>query len=245
MEIAVGRRARRVTGDVASQTRARGTTVDVACRSSHDAVSRPDASVLADRFAQINIGEPWLPRVDLPLEPGLRRQVWLRHLRTAIPTGGDQPRGVGEWLFSVAAFGDNAPDPGDGFLRTASDLSAEHTAALRDLRQGGIDQYLDELICSIDWAHYRVIGFTNTFAQTVPSLALAARIKTHHPEAIIVFGGANLDGPMGRELVRSMSMVDYGISGEADLAITDLLVALSEGADPAGSPGYCADAMVS
>ena len=116
------------------------------------------------------------------------------------PTGGDQPRGVGEWLFSVAAFGDNAPDPGDEFLRTASDLSAEHTAALRDLRQGGIDQYLDELICSIDWAHYRVIGFTNTFAQTVPSLALAARIKTHHPEAIIVFGGANLDGPIGQRV---------------------------------------------
>lgn len=154
--------------------------------------------------------------------------------------GGEQARGLGDWLFSRAAFGDEAPDPEGVFLRDCRDhiaLTDEQAAAVAAFRDGGVERYLDHMLDVVPWATYRVVGFTTTFAQTVPSLALARRLKERYPEIIVVFGGSNLDGPMGVELIRSMDCIDYGITGEADVAFTDFLVALSDGYDPAGLPG--------
>jgi ribosomal peptide maturation radical SAM protein 1 len=150
-----------------------------------------------------------------------------------------EARGMGDWLFSVAAFGDQAPDPSGAFLFDSDLGLTEHEVALvASFRESGVDRYLDELVkVAVDWKRYRVVGFTTTFAQTVPSLALARRLKQHHPHLTVVFGGANLDGPMGIELVRSMPCIDYGITGEADVTFTELLVAISEGRDPTGLPG--------
>lgn len=154
--------------------------------------------------------------------------------------GGEQARGLGDWLFSRAAFGDEAPDPDGSFLRDCRDriaLSTEQAASLAAFRDGGVERYLDHMLEVVPWSTYRIVGFTTTFAQTVPSLALARRLKERHPDMLVVFGGSNLDGPMGVELVRSMECIDYGITGEADIAFTDLLIAVSEGQDPAGLPG--------
>ena len=153
---------------------------------------------------------------------------------------GEQSRGLGDWLFSVAAFGDAAPDPNGSFLRECLDrigLTDRELTALKAFRDRGVDEYLDRILDQVEWSRYRVAGFTSTFAQTVPSLALALRVKRRWPELIVVFGGSNLDGAMGMELVRSMPCIDYGVSGEGDITFTELLVALSEGRDPAGLPG--------
>jgi ribosomal peptide maturation radical SAM protein 1 len=152
----------------------------------------------------------------------------------------DRARGAGDWLFSLAAFGDEAPDPTDNFLVECRDrirLTDEEAAALLSFRRVGVDLYLAKLLKDIDWGAFRVVGFTSTFAQTVPSLAMAVALKSQYPNVITVFGGANFDGEMGSELVRSMPCIDYAIRGEADVAFTELLVALSEGRDPAGIGG--------
>jgi ribosomal peptide maturation radical SAM protein 1 len=154
--------------------------------------------------------------------------------------GSEQARGLGDWLFSVAAFGEEAPDRDGRFLRDCGErmgLSEQQAAALAAFRREGVGTYLDQMLNVVDWGSYRVVGFTTTFAQTVPSLALTRRLKERFPELIVVFGGSNLDGPMGVELVRSMEWIDYGITGEGDVAFTGLLVALSEGRDPSGLPG--------
>jgi ribosomal peptide maturation radical SAM protein 1 len=151
----------------------------------------------------------------------------------------DRARGAGDWLFSLAAFGDDAPDRDGQFLqgcRESLDFTEDELVELDDLRTRRVPEYLDSLCESTDWSRYRVVGFTSTFAQTVPSLALAVALKRRHPDLTIVFGGANLEGPMGIELVRSMDCIDYAVTGEADVAFTELLVALSEGRDPAGLP---------
>lgn len=154
---------------------------------------------------------------------------------------------VGDWMFSVAAFGDQAPDP-DGALL---DLLGPEFAGvfaygggdpgrLRELRDVEVPRYLDHLLTAVDWSQFAVVGFTSTFQQSVASFALAAAIKRRWPHVTTLFGGANFEGPMGRELVRSTPAVDLAVSGEADVAFGRLLVALSEGADPTEVPGVLA-----
>ena len=152
----------------------------------------------------------------------------------------DRARSAGDWLFSLSAFGTDAPDLDGRFVADCRDqlsFTDEDVEYLLAFRHDGVARYLDRMVDEIGQCRYRVVGFTSTFAQTVPSLALAAALKRRDPNLIILFGGANLDGPMGVELVRSMECIDYAVTGEADVAFTELLVALSEGRDPAGIPG--------
>jgi len=105
------------------------------------------------------------------------------------------------------------------------------------IRDHVVPRYLDRLLDEIPWGQFRAVGFTSTFQQSVASFALAARIRERHPEVTLIFGGANFDGEMGQELVKSIPVVDYAVVGEGDLAFPELLVALSEGGDPAAVPG--------
>ena len=152
----------------------------------------------------------------------------------------DRGRSTGDWLFSPAAFGASAPECGGEFLRQLGDrlrFDEARCAGLDDWRHHRVEQYLDRLVDGVAWGNYRVVGFTSTFAQTVPSLALAVRLKRRWPDIVVAFGGANCEGHMGVELVRTMGCVDYVATGEGDAVFTELLVALSEGRDPAGLAG--------
>lgn len=143
---------------------------------------------------------------------------------------------VGDWLFSTAAFGSDAPDPEAKFLEKFwGQLSHLHRIEgvdrprLAELRDEVLPTMLDYITASIDWANYRVIGFTSTFQQNVASIALARRIKAQHPDSIILFGGANFESPMGEEWMRSLPWIDYAITGEADQTLPELLAALCHG----------------
>lgn len=151
---------------------------------------------------------------------------------------------VGDWLFSLAAFGAEAPDP-DGQLL---DECAEELAYLpgtwphaRDklLRTRDVDvpALLDSLASAYPWHEADVVGFSCTFQQNTASIALARRLKREYPHLVTVFGGANFDGEMGLELLRSVDSIDLAVTGEADAAFPGLLRALATGADPATVPG--------
>ena len=148
-------------------------------------------------------------------------------------------RMVGDWLFSVEAFGDLAPDPDgrllDDFVDDTSflgDTPAESREALLRIRREEIPAYLDGLVEACDWDKVRVVGFTSTFQQTAASFALARRLKSRHPGLVTVFGGANFDGEMGLEFARAVDCVDLVVVGEGDLALPRLLDALAGGEDP-------------
>ncbi|CCV14640.1 RiPP maturation radical SAM C-methyltransferase [Mesorhizobium sp. STM 4661] len=150
----------------------------------------------------------------------------------------------GEWLFSLQAFGEDAPDPDGemlrrfgteaGLLLTDLGLTADQLVKLRHVE---VPKYLSDLESSVDWSQFRVVGFTSTFQQNTAAFALAARIKAMHPSIITLFGGANFEGEMGQELVRSVAAVDYAISGEADESFPRFLEALASGNDPMLVPG--------
>jgi ribosomal peptide maturation radical SAM protein 1 len=151
---------------------------------------------------------------------------------------------VGDWLFSVAAFGPEAPDPGgrllDEFAEELSYLAGTWQEArdrLLRTRDNDVPALLDSLADSYPWDEVRVVGFSCTFQQNTASFALARLLKRRYPHLVTVFGGANFDGEMGPELVRSIESIDLAVTGEADASFPRLLRALAIGADPATVPG--------
>ncbi len=102
----------------------------------------------------------------------------------------------------------NLPFPRDVMVEIADRL-------MRSLDR--VDEFFDRCLASRDWAGYEVIGFSSTFCQNVASLVLARRLKEVAPDSVIVFGGANCEGEMGVELLRSFPWIDEVIQGEADL----------------------------
>lgn len=151
---------------------------------------------------------------------------------------------LGEWLFSLAAFEGDAPDPADRFL---CDLPAESQALLdtsgltrlrlEELRHHEVPKYLAHVLAAFDWPSFGVVGFSSSFEQNCACFALARQLKLRYPQMIIIFGGANFDGEMGPEWVRSMPFIDYAVVGEGDEAFPELLDALAAGRDAACVPG--------
>src|SRR3954469_3898791 len=147
---------------------------------------------------------------------------------------------VGDWLFSVEAFGGAAPDhvgqlPAEfadelTYLAAPPDTARDRLLRIRDR---DVPAYLDALLAGYPWAVVRVVGFSSTFQQNTASFALARRLKERYPELLTIFGGANFDGEMGLELVRSVDCVPAAVIGEGDVAFPRLLCALATGADPA------------
>ncbi|NEA98542.1 RiPP maturation radical SAM C-methyltransferase [Streptomyces sp. SID13726] len=153
----------------------------------------------------------------------------------------------GDWLFSVAAFGDEAPDPRGLML----DHFAEETDALladlkltRDqligIRNDGVPHFIDSLLEKTDWSRFRIVGFTSTFQQNAASFALARRIKKRFPATLIIFGGANFEGDMGKELMSHLDFMDYAFDGESDESFPEFLEVVAAGGDPTAVPGVLA-----
>ncbi|ASW57804.1 B12-binding domain-containing radical SAM protein [Plantactinospora sp. KBS50] len=157
--------------------------------------------------------------------------------------GARRSRMVAEWLFSVAAFGAEAPDPDGRMVEDfAPDFGNPHEEAdwrrrLRQIRDEVVPAYLDGLLAARSWDQVRVVGFSSTFQQNNASFALARRIRERHPGIVTVFGGANFDGEMGPEWVRAVDWVDIGVVGEGDVALPRIMHALSAGTPVAGIPG--------
>jgi ribosomal peptide maturation radical SAM protein 1 len=155
--------------------------------------------------------------------------------------------GIGDWLFSVAAFGDEAPDPSGIFVselsptvRSALDREGLTPEDLLRVRRETVSAWLDECVEVGPWGGLDAVGFSCTFEQTVASIALARRLKARWPGLVTVFGGANFDEPMGPELVRTVESIDVAVCGEADEALPALLRALASGARPETVPGVVA-----
>ncbi len=157
-----------------------------------------------------------------------------------------QHRGVmvGDWLFSIEAFPETAPDPDALMLDDLADAlshlgGSHHELREKLLRIRGIDvpSYLDALIDSWPWDDAAVVGFSSTFQQNTASFALARRLKKRYPHIVTVFGGANFDGEMGPELVRAIDCIDVAIVGEGDEAFPSLLTALADNVGLDAVPG--------
>ena len=143
---------------------------------------------------------------------------------------------LGEWFFADDLFGDEIP-PAEDYVEQILQRGApadviDGVIAARAGRQ----DFLDRAARRIADLSPAVVGFTTTFHQTCGSLAVARRLKAMPHPPVIVFGGANCEGEMGLQLLRSFDWIDYICCGEADLSFPALLGHLLRG-EPAPEKG--------
>jgi len=145
---------------------------------------------------------------------------------------------AGEWLFSKALFGTNsAADDARYVTEQLEDYYSDALIARLLRARGRVDAFLDECLEAALRDAPKIVGFTSIFQQHTASLALARRIKQASPSTFVVFGGANCEGVMGAETVRSFPFVDAAVSGEADLVFPQLVRRVLDGAPVADLPG--------
>ena len=151
---------------------------------------------------------------------------------------------VGEWLFSLAAFPETAPDPDARMIGDLADELSHLGMPPEELREKlvqtrsiDVPAYLDALVATFPWEDAAVVGFSSTFQQNLASFALARRLKQRYPHIVTVFGGANFDSDMGPELVRTIECIDVAVIGEGDETFPRLLSALAGGTDLNAVPG--------
>lgn len=153
-------------------------------------------------------------------------------------------RMIGDWIFGRAAFGDDDPDPDAKFVEVFGEeltpflkLVETDVDRILELRNEKLPETINEVARRVDWDSYAAVGFTSTFQQNAASIALARKIKELSPSVSTLFGGANFEDEMGRELVRTVPWIDYAVSGEADSAFPACLQAIRDGHDMAVIPG--------
>ena len=148
----------------------------------------------------------------------------------------------GDWLFVPALYGGPIVDDDVAqYLPLVEDLRpylgghdlAESLVAMRDRCTEFTQWCADE----IAWDDYDVIGFTSMFSQTIPSLALARRIRDRHPSIPLLFGGANFHDEMGVALHQYFDEIDLACLGEGDDVIGPAVEALLGHRDPASVAG--------
>ncbi len=143
---------------------------------------------------------------------------------------------VGEWIFSsaLAKAGDSEaylaevlrgghPAHHKRFAGVLAKSHLHHEAAI-GLRPGApsfVDACVDEILAS----QPKVVGFSSVFEQTAASLAAAQRIKARSPGTLVVMGGANCEGPMGRALFEQNPCLDAVFSGECDFTFPSAMEA--------------------
>jgi ribosomal peptide maturation radical SAM protein 1 len=147
--------------------------------------------------------------------------------------------GLGEWIFTVPPFRE-ATGQDAAYLdyvrgHGVPERDIDNALAMRALVPAFLEARVDDVLS----VGPRIVGFTSTFSQTVPSLVLARMLKAADPSLTIVFGGANCDGPMGAALLRAFSWVDVVVRGEAESIVVELMRDLLAGGPPRARPGLC------
>ena len=134
---------------------------------------------------------------------------------------------LGERLFQPHAYPADQTD-----MHGEPEALPERLQRLHDKVAGEIPTFLAQVTDEIVALNPRILGITTNFQQNLCAGAIARRVKDAAPHIPIVLGGANVAGPMGRELARVFSWVDYVFDGEADLRFPDFCQRLLNDGDP-------------
>lgn len=157
---------------------------------------------------------------------------------------------VGEWIFARDVFGDHVGSAASYAAAVTADEARTEVyrsegsgrfddalVAFMEAATAEVGPFLDRC-CDEVLAHEpALVGLTSVFQQQLASLALARRIKDARPSVTVVIGGANCDGPMGRQLIDSFEYVDAAVLGEAEQVFPELVRRARAGRSLAGLRG--------
>lgn len=142
---------------------------------------------------------------------------------------------AGDWLFAQHLFGDRLDL--DVYAETLRvNVGPTEYQQIMNARPH-VAPFLQACMEEFRVVDYQIIGFTTTFEQNLASLGLSKLIKDRWPDKVIVFGGGNCEGDMGRELHRSFPWIDYVCSGEGEQTFPRLIDAIAAGREAKGIAG--------
>jgi ribosomal peptide maturation radical SAM protein 1 len=148
--------------------------------------------------------------------------------------------GLADWIFAVPPYHEWSAARDEeyfAFLR-AREMDEQDVAKAVQMRQL-VPAFLECCAADILAQSPKIVGFTSSFSQNVPALALSKLLKQHDPSLFIVFGGANCDGSMGAALHRSFDWVDAVVRGEGEHVLTELTRDVLAGGAVNPQPGLC------
>lgn len=134
---------------------------------------------------------------------------------------------VGDWVYARRAAGDAERAAYYTLLRERG--ITEREVALVDALRAVADRHVVETAEGLLRAAPQVIGFTTTFSQNGPTLAVAERLRAQGYTGTIVLGGSNCEGPMGRTLLAKFPAVDAVVDGPGEDAFVALLRQVAAG----------------
>ena len=145
----------------------------------------------------------------------------------------------GEWIFAVPPFRAQSETSDERFrlrfTREFGEGMVNRAFSIRRMVPEFLEASADRLLEQAP----AVVGFSSTFAQTVPSLVLGKLLKQRDPDLAIVLGGSNCEGPMGEAIARRYPWVDVVVRGEAEDVVPQLFQELLEGGPVTAQPGLC------
>jgi ribosomal peptide maturation radical SAM protein 1 len=154
------------------------------------------------------------------------------------------PSLVGEWIWSKAAFGDEAnPDVEEYLITYHETFAATCKAAgctledLRHLRNHGAQSFIDFCVESTDWGRFGLIGFTVVYQQMLSSMALARALKKKYPQVPVVMGGGAMEDDIADEIMKGCPQIDYVHCGDADIGFPEMVQRLYAGKSMEGQRG--------
>ena len=149
-----------------------------------------------------------------------------------------------EWFFSPSVYGDTAnawrelarTNSGRKVRQDLLNVCGSEEVCCK-IQEEIVPQFVADLLTTIPWQQYDLIGFSVTFAQTMASLLIAKRVKELMPHKVIVLGGANVDSEMGFELLKAFPWVNHVVHGEAEESFPLLLQNILIGKPAVPPPG--------
>jgi ribosomal peptide maturation radical SAM protein 1 len=129
---------------------------------------------------------------------------------------------AGEWYFADDVWPDEIPHADDFVERVLGRMGGSLAQQLRAARRHRA-AFLEEAAARLLAGQPRLVGLTTTFHQTCACLALARRLKSAPAPPLVALGGANCEGEMGLQMIRSFPWVDFVCNGEGDEAVPALV----------------------
>jgi ribosomal peptide maturation radical SAM protein 1 len=208
-------------------------------------VSMPSLSARHPSF-QLGLLKPLLEQAGIPAQQFslfmyLGNQIGWRLAETLADVW---PCLVGEWIWSKAAFGEEANNDHEKYFAAYQNLFASICAAggcsldaIRRLRDEAAPEFINFCLDAVDWNRFGLIGFTVVFQQLVGSLALARALKQRYPHIPIIMGGASLEDDIADEIMRRCPQIDYVHCGDAEISFPLMVRRLYNGESMQGLPG--------
>jgi len=195
---------------------------------------------------QLALLKPTLERAGIPVQPFsffmyLGNQIGWRLSESLAEVW---PSLVGEWVWSKAAFGEEAnTEVEEYFLTHHETFTAMCNSAgctledLREFRNHGAQSFIDFCVESTDWSRFGLIGLTVVYQQLLASLALARALKKKYPRIPIIMGGGSMEDDIAGEIMKGCPQVDFIHCGDADVGFPEMVHRLYAGQSMEGRAG--------